>query len=144
MNNMIMAEIRRTKLQSVTEQPPERCMWVDTVEKDGSLQAVVVRKNGSITTYMLEEISVAQDSAPFVLLNPEVMKEALQKRLGNHPLQVTPQGFAKGPPVVGMAKGTPIPGPIKLMTSPDDIKAKIEELRLRREDEDDPDITSEE
>ena len=141
MNNMIMAEIRRSQAQAQAEQAPERCMWVDTVEKEGSLQAVVVRKNGSITTHMLEEISVAQDSAPFVLLNPEVMKEALQKRLGNHPLQVTPQGFAKGPPVVGMANGVPIPGPVKLM-SPGDIKVQID--KQRSPDEDDPDITSEE
>jgi hypothetical protein len=141
MNNMIMAEIRRTKEQAEAEQPPERCMWVDTVEKDGSLQAVVVRKNGSIVTYMLEEISVAQDSAPFVLLNPEIMQEVLQKRLGNHAIQVNPQGFTTGPPVVGTTKGMPVPGPVKMMP-PADIRVQID--KHRSPGEDDPDITSEE
>lgn len=120
MNNMIMCEMTHdTEGEPVKERPLERCLWVDTVREEDEIGpevfAVVVRKNGSIDTVPVVYLRVAQDSAPYVLLNPEVMQDVLRKRLGNHPVQISPEGFHKGPPMV---PGTPIPGPVVPMDAP--------------------------
>ena len=44
MNNMIMAEIRRSQAQAQAEQAPERCMWVKRCDLENQALPSLMRK----------------------------------------------------------------------------------------------------